>query len=501
MNTESAPVLFIGIDGGEPALIHRWIEEDILPNLARLYRNGLSGDVRTLPGMGDGATWPTLITGVNPARHGRYFRIQTPRGSYQPRLFETDRDLAAHPFWNALSDAGRRVAILDLPYAPGTESINGTLLTDWLIHDRYGSPRSFPSGFAAEVIRKYGDDPVNGNSDIIGKSAERLKWLHDQLIRRVEMKERMVADVIAKGPWNFIATSFTEPHDLGHVAWHLHDPGDRRHDSSWAERFGDPLKNLYIAIDEAIGRLVAGAGQSATVVVFAGLGMGPNYTANGLMDRILVRLEGKEHLRRSQIAKSLIKAKWPRILIKTARKIDRILTQRRYAGRRYFNLTHNENSGAIRVNLQGRELRGIVKPEELDAVCRELTDAFMELRDPVTHIPIVKEVVRVTDQPEYTGPMLDILPDLFVVWNREAPFDGVESARIGRIDGARSWGRTGDHTPNAMIIAQGPGLPPGRLQSIPQVMDIAPTLAALCGVRLGSTDGSPITEIAEASSR
>lgn len=495
METEQPPILFIGLDGGEPALIRRWMDEGALPALAQLSREGRSGDVRTLPGMGDGAVWPTLITGVNPARHGRYFRTQTKPGSYRVFGFKTDRDFARPPFWSTLSDAGRRVAILDPPFAPQVSTLNGVLLADWLMHDRYGPARGFPLEFAADVLSRYGDDPIQGNSDAIRKTGENFKRLQDQLIDRVRMKEGLVTETLGKGPWDLVMTAFTEPHDLGHVAWHLHDPGDRRHDSGWYARFGDPIRNLYVAIDAAIGRLVARAGDGATVIIFAGLGMGPNYTANGLMDRILARLDGNEGLMRSQMAKSLRATGKPELLVKLAGRIDSVITRYRNSRRRFFALSHNENSGAIRINLQGREPQGRVKPDELNAVCQELADRFMELKDPVSGVPVVKEVVRVTDQPDYAGPLLNGLPDLFMVWNRAAPFDGVESPRIGRIDGARSWGRSGDHTPNIMLMVKRPGLQPGMLQSTPRIVDIAPTIAALRGVPLAGSDGVPIEEI------
>lgn len=495
MTKSHEQVFFIGLDGGEPELIRRWMADGSLPTLARLYGDGISGDVSTLPGMGDGAVWPTLITGVNPARHGRYFRVQTKPRSYKEYKFEIERDLRWKPFWYALSHAGRRVAILDLPYAPGTSSLNGVLLTDWLIHDRYGSPRGYPTGFASDVLSRFGDDPINGDSDAFSRGSSDVGALQELLIQRVRMKASLVAEVQSKGPWNLIFTAFTEPHDIGHIAWSQHDPHNRHHDSALFSSLGDPIKNLYIAIDQEIGRLIDLAGNNATIVIFAGLGMGPNYTANGLMDRILARIDRDGHLLRSRLAKTFAAAGKPRMMVKLASLIDPLITRHRYSRRRFFFLPHNENSGAIRINLMGREPRGRVKPEDYDRVCRELTDIFMELRDPITRMPIVKEVVKVSDRPDYHGPFLEALPDLFVVWNRESPFNGVESSRIGRIDGAKSWGRTGDHTPHAMLIIKRPGLPPGTLKSTPHIVDIAPTVAKFLDVQLENSDGRAIQEI------
>ena len=101
-------------------------------------------------------------------------------------------------------------------------------------------------------------------------------------------------------------------------------------------------------------------------------------------------------------------------------------------------------------------------------------------------------MIKVCDEPDLAGPLQDMLPDLFVLWNREAPFHAVESPRVGRLEGASSWGRTGDHTPNAWLLVHGTALGAGRLQLAPRVVDIGATLASLLGMELSGVDGVPI---------
>ena len=496
--TSGRPVLFIGMDGVEPELIRRWMRDGSLPSLARLCREGVSGDVETLPGMGDGAVWPTLVTGVTPARHGRYFRRQLRPRSYRKQVFDVDTHLRYPAFWQTLSDAGRRVAVLDLPYSPSTGGLNGPCLVDWHIHDRYGPMRGHPKEFVDAVRERFGDDPIDGNSDRIGKDGASISWLLTMLIERIRQKQELVAEVISGNSWDFAATAFTEAHDIGHVGWHLHDPGHRRFDAAWHEKHGDPLKAVYAAKDAAIGKLVACADPEAAVIVFIGLGMGPNYTANQIFPAILDRLDGNRAPVSSGIAKRLRSRRFPAPVIRAAGLADRCLLAYKRSRRRYFALGHNENSGAIRINLKGREPFGQVAPSEYDAVCDELSEAMMELVNPATGIPVVSRVVRVAK--EFEGERLDAIPDLFVVWNRESPFEAVESPRVGRIEHAVTWGRTGDHSPNAMLIARCAGVTAGELRTKPRVVDVAPTIGALLGVPLPGLDGRPIQEIASTGS-
>ena len=49
---------------------------------------------------------------------------------------------------------------------------------------------------------------------------------------------------------------------------------------------GDPVRDVYVTIDRAIGDLIESAGDGATVLVLASHGMGPHYDATFLLDRM-----------------------------------------------------------------------------------------------------------------------------------------------------------------------------------------------------------------------
>jgi Uncharacterized conserved protein len=152
---------------------------------------------------------------------------------------------------------------------------------------------------------------------------------------------------------------------------------------------------------------------------------------------------------------------------------------------------HNENSGAIRINLVGREPNGQVQPGvEYNALCEALTEDLLDLVNFDTGRRVVREVIRVSDS--YHGDCLEQLPDLFAVWNREAPIASIGSPKVGKISASYPGHRTGDHTPNNLLIAQGPTVVLGPLTHLPAVEDVAPTLAALLGVPLPEVDGSLI---------
>ena len=140
----------------------------------------------------------------------------------------------------------------------------------------------------------------------------------------------------------------------------------------------------------------------------------------------------------------------------------------------------NEESGAIRINLRGREPNGVVEPGyRYQAVVEELRDALLELRDTESGIPLVSDVLITRD---HVPAAIDhpMIPDIFISWNRAKRMDAVQSERLGRIEMDFWPARSGDHHVDGLVLSNRPITPDGS--DTVSVLDLAPTIAALHGV-------------------
>jgi predicted AlkP superfamily phosphohydrolase/phosphomutase len=108
--------------------------------------------------------------------------------------------------------------------------------------------------------------------------------------------------------------------------------------------------------------------------------------------------------------------------------------------------------------------------------------------------PLVRRVLRTADL--YRGERLADLPDLMVEWDRETPIATIYSPKTGVIRGAFGGIRTGDHKPEGMVFAFGPGIPPGPLPGPVSIEQFAPTIAARLSVELPDGDAEAVPELA-----
>lgn len=493
MKKENRPaVLVIGIDSAEPSLIERWAAEGELPTFDLLLKGAAWTRLKTPPGFYSAGVWPSITTGVTVGRHGRHSDHR-----YQPETYGTIRDIASkvsYPvFWERLSEAGQRCAIIDVPQCPLNQDINGIQVWDWGSHDAEDTFRTVPEELAADIVQRFGSDEV-GQCDRGGLGQPDIRRFADGLLNRIRGKTALSEYLLGKGGWDFFMTCYSEPHCVGHNAWHQHDPEHPRHDAKLAREMGDPVKAVYKAVDEGVGRLLKQVPASTRVFVFSSHGMGPNYRSTFALDRILRALEHKSQ-RRGIVFETLYRAwqmlplfvRGPLQSLKVKVRNGLLGSDRKH--RQFFSVQNTNTCGAIRINVRGRDPLGTVeRGKEYDAVCADLAEALMEIEDAGTGEPLVSRVWRTEDV--YGSDHAANLPDMMVEWKSLRPVTAVRSPRFGELGHISYRGhRSGDHLPEGMLFAAGPGVKRGELAQSPQGVDLAPTICGLFRVSRKGMDG------------
>ena len=282
---------------------------------------------------------------------------------------------------------------------------------------------------------------------------------------------------------------------------------------------------MYVAIDTAIGRVVAAAGD-ARVIVFTAHGMSHWFGAQFLLSEILVRL-GVAHPSPAPppeprgVRSTLVEAaRWIWRLVPRPFRAAIWAKRNRTRARnpalssipllgvdplrsRCFVVRNGHLTGGIRLNLIGREPNGLLAPgKEANEFCAQLAKDLLEIIDERTGRPVARRVMRTSDL--YAGERLNELPDLVVDWDDAVPTGSVHHAggaaarvrltspKIGVVEASNDYTRTGDHRIGGMFVAAGGGIRPGRMEREVSIMDLAPTFTAMVGVELPGTDGQPI---------
>jgi predicted AlkP superfamily phosphohydrolase/phosphomutase len=283
-----------------------------------------------------------------------------------------------------------------------------------------------------------------------------------------------------------------------------------------AAEVGDVLKAVYIAMDEAVGRILQNLGENAVGVVLFTHGIEQGYSGTRLLDRILASLEnGPGHNAFNNAVKATARKVWCATWHAAPTPIKEILDPIRKKAktssfynlgfqpyrnkRKFFEVLVNERNSGVRINLAGREREGIVQPgREYDELCDYLQEELAQVVKKDSGEPAFLRIIKVHDQ--FRGEVQDRLPDLVVTWNRKTRITTVTSPKIGSISHNLQMARTGDHHPVGMFVATGAGVEQGHLNQKVDIIDFAPTIAGLVGSNPDAFKGEVINALTSVTS-
>jgi predicted AlkP superfamily phosphohydrolase/phosphomutase len=509
-------VVVLGFDAMDPGLTRRMAERGDLPAFRQLFETAGRHQIRNPPGLFVGSLWSTFFTGRSAAETGFHCWEEIVPGGYERRLTSAD-SIRGRPFWEALSEAGKRVAILDVPHSRAGTPVDGIQVSEWGCHDRHFGLRTHPPELTQQIIDLVGLHPVLGADpfsvrewapdDYVHRaegwrSGDEEKQLLEGLLAGAEAKRRLSAGILSEAPWDLFVSVFGEPHSVGHQSWHVHDPAHPRHEPALRQQIGDPLEQVYRAMDRALGEHLALVDEATSVFVLLSHGMGPHYDGTHLLPEILRRLAGAYGSGRRAIGRTLggTWAAMPdsartamtpavaallraRLRAHTPPAPPDFDTDEQRRAQAFFMSPNNFVVGGVRINLEGREEAGRVRPgAELEGLYDRLRKDLLALVNVETGAAVIKRVER--SDGYYDRDRLDALPDLFLEWNHEHPIEVVWSPRIGMIRSPYMHWRTGDHRPGGLLLERGPRVAPRADLEPWEIERLSSEIAARLGVDL-----------------
>lgn len=508
MSTDGARprVLLIGLDSADAELVEQWMASGHMPGFSALKRNGgWFGRLGTTAEVMHVSAWPSLYTGTTPGQHGLYHAYQINAGEQE--IHRTRPDTAGRPpFWKYLDDAGRKCIVLDAFMDYPLQGFKGTQVTDYGTWTWFGEPGSTPKNVRDELLRRFGPYPAPEHSNLVNVPADPMRF-RDQLIAGTELKSRIVRSFMQEQEWDFLFVTFGEPHGAGHYLWHIDDAGFPSHPNEGPLSNQQPVRDVYMALDRAISEIVAAADDRTIVMITSGDGMGPNYTGCHLMPEMLHRMDLFHSINvgtkpesdpaASKKKKGVLSTLRQSIPLEWRQAVTRCLPRsvRYRISMKWVNsgidwskskvfCIPNSNEGYFRVNLTGREPRGIVAPGgEYQDVLGTLREELTHLRTPA-NVQAAERVALMDDV--FTGPRRGDLPDAVISWNGQARvLDELHSPRAGNVKGKSGYEispfYTGNHRAAAFVLAN--GCPPSADGADKRhILDIAPTILSLLGV-------------------
>ncbi len=490
------------LDGATFKVLKPMMDKGLLPNLMRMMQQGTRGILRsTVPPITVPA-WSTFATGCNPGKHGIYeFLVKVP-GTYEETPINRTY-LGCKTLWRRLSDAGKRVLILNVPTTYPPEPVNGVLVAGFLTPNK-AQDFIYPPKVRLEIEQRFGPYYLYMKTRITGTS------LSDDdiaaLIRDCrDMLEYKVA--VAKYLYEKLDPHLTVLHVWGtdriqHELWQLIDTSHPAHDPDLAARHVSAIEDYYSLLDERLGELMQLAGSDVDYLVISDHGFGGIHHLIDL--NYWLYQQGYLHFKRD--LRTLLKVAlwnrgitWERLFYGALRLLKRLgvklkaqapydeLTTFRM-GKKSFLLTMADvdftrtlayaktGMGQLIINLKGREPSGCVEQSEYISLRDEIIGKLRSLTDPATGKRIEADIYT---SEIYSGAHQANCPDITFLSQK----DGYFAANLTGFTSNRVFipiqGMYGNHTMDGVLIAAGPSLSKQDTIEGAGIIDIAPTVLYL----------------------
>jgi predicted AlkP superfamily phosphohydrolase/phosphomutase len=508
-------LLIIGLDGATWSLLTPWIEQGLLPNLARLVREGAAGDLTTTIPPVSASAWVSFATGCNPGAHGAFDFVFPRPGRYDVGVVNV-QVRAAPPFWKVIERAGGQVGLMSVPITYPPQPLEGFTVCGFLVPNEH-VVYTYPQALKDEIKAAGLGWPLHefeGN-----RSRDPRRFLQD-MRRFDETRTQLVTWLMHTRPWDMLAFVIKSTDTVQHELWHLIEPTHPRHDPALAASVRGDIVAYYQAIDACVGQLVEAAGAGANVIVMSDHGGGPFekffHTNNWLAQQGFLKFKRSplSLIKRASFAAGFTPVtalRWVTALrLSRLRKNVKRGRGRGWMGQLFLSLRDVDwrrtrafsigNFGQIYLNVKGQRSEGIVEPgAEYEAVRDEIIRAALALRDPAGGEQVIAAAYKREEL--YHGARLEHAPDIILHTNRSkyVSFGHADFGSNRLIE--PSLGQTGHHTMEGIVVLHGRGIRPGARIEGASIMDIAPTALHMMGLPGGSFDGRVLEAAFEAGFR
>jgi predicted AlkP superfamily phosphohydrolase/phosphomutase len=442
-------VALLGLDSVPPDVLFDKLL-DRLPNIGKMYKMGIHGNLTTCHPPITVPAWMVMLTGKNPGRLGIYgFRHRKP-SSYTDGYIVNSTHVKEKIIWDYLADKGLKSIVIGIPPGYPPRPLEGGSVISCFLTPSADRPFTFPPDLKDEVVKAAGG---NYEFDVVFRTDDRIS-LKKHLFEMTEKRFDVAEHLARTKPWDFFALHEIGFDRLHHAFWKYFDPSHPKYVRG--NEFEGIFQEYYSMVDGRIGRLLEVFGDDCITFLLS------DHGSKGMVGAFCVNewLAKEGYLVLKQRPSSIVELE----------KADVDWTKTKawgwggYYARIFF-------------NVKGREPTGIIEPSSLDAEKKRFAGLLAQVKDARGR----RMENRVFEPRELYGEAVGDSPDLMVYFDdlnwRSAGTVGHDSLYLSEND-------TGPddsvHSMDGVFLMYNPKKDlAGKTLSGARIEDIAPTLMAL----------------------
>lgn len=506
----SLKVLIIGLDGATFNVIDQLITKGQLPNLEKLIRQGCGLELLSTIPPYSAPAWSSFMTGMNPGKHGIVDFTEHIKSEYKLKFLNAS-DRQGKSLWRILSEYGKNVAVVNVPFTYPPEEVNGFIISG-MDAPSTNTDYTYPKELSDEIAAKIGRYIIEVSvKDYIAKG--RPKKFLREIENVFKLHTKMLKYLLNNKPWDLFIYVCRLTDQIQHYFWKYFDPQHPFYQEEADEELKDAVPSVYRKIDTFIGELVASLDENVNVIVISDHGQGgitgkKIYLNKWLKNQGFLEFDEKKN-KRNKLLNFMgrktgneliyfIRKRIPKVIRTAVIKKAPILKDKLVSYRSFSNIDwektkaySDEKRENIWINVRGCQPKGIIAPgKEYENLRDEIIAKLKDMRDPQTGELIFPEIFK--KEALYQGPYIEKAPDIiFTQGKRKYTYilqtsneenntalwiDCLNKRETATLPNA-------DHRLEGILIVKGRNVRErGRIFQPASIVDVAPTILYMMGL-------------------
>src|SRR5579872_7164216 len=275
VGNQTGKVFIISLDGATFSVLNPLIEQGCMPNLGWFRQGGLSADLESVIPPVTAPAWTSYMTGKNPNKHGVFDFTRFDFADYQTKL-NNSQHVRSKTIWQILSEKGKRVVVLNLPYTYPVYKVNGVMVAGWDAPTT--SAFTYPAELSREILKIVPDYGSTLDLSLWNYLPTESEAEFDQFIaklgRSFEQGRTLATHFLKYNSWDVFMVHFQQTDWIQHKLW-----GDIKRACSNSDdksKRVESVRECYRTFDRHVGRLLEEiAPLNAITIILSDHGFGP----------------------------------------------------------------------------------------------------------------------------------------------------------------------------------------------------------------------------------
>jgi len=345
-------VLVVGLDCATPQIVLD--RRDELPVLKGLMDKGLHGRLQSSDPPITIPAWMVMATGKDPGKLGLYGFRHRKGDSYDEMWIANSRAVHEKKIWDIIGEKGGQSCLVSVPPSYPPYPVAGNLVSCFITPPGKDKEYTYPPTLKREIEDRFGPYIF----DVVFRTENRDAIL-SEIYRMTDKRFEVMDWLIQNKPWNLFMFVEIGVDRVHHAFWkymdrehHLYEPGNP---------YENTILDYYKHLDRKLGGLLARAGDDTVVLVVS--------------DHGAKRMKGAFCVNEWLIEEGdLVVKERPRKVVS----IDDLPIDwgktKAWAWGGYY--------ARVFLNVEGREPKGVIKPEDYEKEREALTKRIGALRGP-----------------------------------------------------------------------------------------------------------------------